>query len=127
GAQLLDVHGGVGVDGLHAQGEAVDAGCGLSVLTAVGGHVAHIVVAGLKALQTGGNAGQVAGLIGAAEVVVEVGLIGHVAGGVGEDHIGVILRLVGHGLHIAEGDAEDDVAAVAHQGVHGGSYLVVLL
>ena len=45
----------------------------------------------------------------------------------GEDHIGVILRLVGHGLHIAEGDAEDDVAAVAHQGVHGGSYLVVLL
>src|SRR5699024_6555222 len=127
GAQLLHVHGGVGVDGLHAQGEAVDAGGGLRVLAAEGGHIAHVVVAGLQALQTGGDAGQVAGLIGAAEVVVEVGLVGHVAGGVGEHHVGVLLRLVGQGLHIAEGDAEDDVAALAHQGVHSGGHGVIVL
>src|SRR5699024_6645796 len=58
---------------------------------------------------------------------VEVGVIGHIAGGVGEDHVGVLLGLVGQGLHIAEGATEDDVAALADQGVGGGGHGVILL
>ena len=45
----------------------------------------------------------------------------------GEHHVGVLLRLVGQGLHIAEGDAEDDIAVLAHQGVHGGGHGVIVL
>src|SRR5699024_9759996 len=126
-AQLLDVHGGVGVHGLHAQGEAVDAGAGLGVLGAEGGDIAHMIVAGLQALQTSGHAGEVAGLVDAAEVVVEVGLVGQVAGGVGEDHLGVLLGLGVHGVEVVEGDTEDDITALTHQGVHSGGHLVVLL
>ena len=51
GAELLDIDGGVGVDGLHAQGEAVDAGAGLGVLGVIGGDIADVVVAGLQALE----------------------------------------------------------------------------
>ena len=42
-AQSLDVDGGIGVNGLHAQSERVDAGAGLSILGAEGGHVADVV------------------------------------------------------------------------------------
>ena len=54
-AQLLHIDSGVGVDGLDTQGKAVNAGAGLSVLSAVGGHIAHIVIVGLQALQASGN------------------------------------------------------------------------
>ena len=127
GAQLLDIDGGLGVDRQHAHGEAVDAGAGLSVLGAVGGDVADAVIAFLQALQAGGHASQVAGLVNAAEVVVEVGFVALIAGGVREDHLGILFRLIGQGVDVAEGDAEDNIAAFAHQGVHcGGHGLIVL-
>ena len=90
-------------------------------------HIAQVIVAGLQALQAGGHTGQIAGLIDAAEVVVEVGVVAHIAGGVGEDHVGILRSLVSHSLHIAEGDGEDDVAVGGHQGVHGVGDLVIVV
>ena len=110
----------VGVGGLRAQSEGVDAGAGLGVVQVEGGHIADVVVALLQGLHAGGDAGQVAGLIDAAEVVVEVGVVGHIAGAVGEDHVFILLGLVVHGLDIAEGDAKDDVRPLVDHGVDGG-------
>ena len=109
----------VRVDGLGAQGEGVDAGAGLSVIGVVGGHIADGVVLAELRLHPGGDPGQVAGLVDAAEVVVEVGVVGHIAGAVGEDHVGILLRLVGHRVDIAEGDAEDDVRPLVDHGIDG--------
>ena len=110
-----------------AQGEAVDAGAGLGVLGIIGGDIADVVVAGLQALETSGDAGQVAGLIDAAEVVIVVGVVALEAGGVGEDHVGILLSLHFHLVEVTERDAEDDAAALTHQGVHGGAHLGVVL
>ena len=127
GTQFLHIDLGVGVHSLGTQGKAVDAGAGLGVLSAIGGDIAQVIVAGLQALQAGGHTGQIAGLIDAAEVVVEVGVVAHIAGGVGEDHVGILRSLVSHSLHIAEGDGEDDVAVGGHQGVHGVGDLVIVV
>ena len=45
----------------------------------------------------------------------------------GEDHIGILLSLYLHLIQIAERDAEDDIAALTHQGVHGGAHLGIVL
>ena len=45
----------------------------------------------------------------------------------GEHHVGVLLSGLGHGVDIAEGDAEDDVGALTHQGVDGGQHLLLVL
>ena len=116
---LVHIDQGVGVGGLGAQGEGIDAGAGLGILPVVGGHIADVVVAQLHGLHAGGDAGQVAGLIDAAEVVVEVGVVGHVASSVGEDNVGILLSLVVHGVDIAEGDAEHDVGPLVDHGVDG--------
>src|SRR5699024_8635228 len=77
----------VRIDGGHAHGEGVDAGGALAVLAAHGADVTDLIGLGLHA---GGDAGEIAGLINAAEIVVEVGVVGLIAGGVGEEHVGIL-------------------------------------
>ena len=52
-----------------------------------GGHIAQVIV--FRA-QASGDTGQVASLVDAAKIVVEVGIVGHIAGAVGEDHVGIL-------------------------------------
>ena len=45
----------------------------------------------------------------------------------GEDHVGILLSLHFHLVEVTEGDAEDDAAALTHQGVHSSAHLGVVL
>ena len=109
----VDVNLHVGVDPLRAQGEGVDAPKHLG--DREGGHIADLVGLSHSAC---GDARQVAGLVHAAEVVAEVGVVHLVTAGVLEDHLRVLAGQLLHGVHVAEGGGEDDVGPLVLDEVH---------
>ena len=124
---------GLGDDGPDAQEEGGVAGDHLGI--GVSAHIAHVGIGDgtgvqeLLELHAGHHAGDIAGLVGVGEDVLQVGQAGGggvVAGAGDEDHV---LELGGSLLHVAlmaVGVGEDDGAALLGQ-IHGGVVAVFIL
>ena len=115
GIDVLYIDHSLGIDALHAQREGVDAAVHLGVVRP-GSDIADQVRFGLQA---GGDTGQIARLIDAAKVVVEVDAIVLIARAMGENNVGVFFGDFFHIVHVTPGVAEDDAAAGLNQLAQG--------
>ena len=107
--QFFDINHCIGVDGLNAERERVDAGAGFRKLSAVSRNIANLVGLGLK---TGCDTCKVARLINSAEVVVQVRAVALIARTMGEDDIRMLVCQRFHSIHITVAGAENHVAAL---------------
>ena len=118
GVQGFHINYGIGIYSLYAKGESVDAGAGFGQFGAVSGNITDFTGFGFHA---GSDTGEETSLVDAAEIVVEVYIVGHVTGGMGEVDIGIFFCQFGSGFHVAIAGGEDDVAILSDAIFNGGA------